>query len=101
MTAISKKSEIEKFKGLSSLLEECINSNKIITALDIAAERHKSLVNAIENDTLRSENKNDLIKEAMLVLSREKILARAKASVTRGNFIARKTAYQAYSSHEA
>ncbi len=96
MSDISLGMAIDNFEKLTSTLQECIHSQDIHGAVDLAQKRHDTLVSLLERSTFENGEKINCAQKALDHLHDEHILAKSYAKHDRSAFVARKTAYVAY-----
>ena len=96
MTDMSLNEALEAFTNLTETLQSCIKSQDIEGAVTLAQKRHDTLVDLLENSDMEQGVKMACAKTAISHLQNEHLLAKSSAHQDRSNFIARKSAYRAY-----
>ena len=96
MSDISLEAAIEAFEQLSTSLQECIHSRDISGAVDLAQQRHDTLVNLFEQPEFAYRKKINCARTALNHVNDERLLAKSSAKHDRSAFVARKSAYLAY-----
>ena len=96
MTDMSLNETLEAFKNLTETLQDCIKSRDIEGAVTLARKRHDTLVDLLENREIEQDAKIAYAKTALIHQQNEHLLVKSSAHQDRSNFIARKSAYRAY-----
>lgn len=97
MTNISLNEAVEAFTKLTATLQECIKTQDIEGAMALAEERHDALTVIFELSEIEQGEKVAFAQAALSHLRNEHLIAKSNAHQARSNFIARKSAYRAYS----
>ena len=101
MSDISLEAAIDAFEQLTSTLQECIHSRDISGAVDLAQQRHDTLVNLLEQSEFSDGKKINCARTALNHVHDERLLAESSAKHDRSAFVARKSAYIAYALNAA
>ena len=96
MSDISLESALDTFEKLTLTLQECIQSQDINGAVDLAQKRHDTLVSLLERPEFENGEKINCAQTALNHLHDEQLLAKCSAKQDRTAFVARKAAYLAY-----
>jgi short-subunit dehydrogenase involved in D-alanine esterification of teichoic acids len=97
MTNLSLKEAIDSFTELTETLQACIRSQNIQGAMDLAEKRHNNLKSVFENSGIEHNEKMSCAVTALKHLHKEQLVAKSNVKQHRLDFIARKSAYRAYS----
>jgi hypothetical protein len=101
MSDISLEAAIEAFEKLTTTLQECIHSRDINGAVDLAQQRHDTLVNLFERSEFATGKKINCARTALNHVHDERLLAKSHAKHDRSAFVTRKSAYLAYALNAA
>ena len=85
--------------SLNKALQDCVASQDIEKAIDLATQRQKALMEVFESaeyNTSNSANLEELAAKTLECLSQEKVLIKAQSSKKRNDFLLRKSAIKAY-----
>jgi hypothetical protein len=96
MIDMSLNEAIEAFTNLTKTLQDCIKSQDIEGAVALARKRHDTLIDLLERSKIEQGDKMACAKTALIHLHNERLVAKSSAHQDRSNFIARKSAYRAY-----
>ena len=96
MTGMPLNEAIEAFTNLTETLQDCIKLQDIEGAVTLARKRHDTLIDLLERSEIEKGDRMACAKTALIHLNNEHMLAKLSAHQERSNFIARKTAYRAY-----
>ena len=101
MTPDSIKEQSNTLASLNQALQECVASQDMDKAMDLALQRQKALIKifeCLENDPSNLENLKKISTETLECLSKEKVLIRNQSTKKRNDFLLRKNAIKAYMS---
>ena len=97
MSSTALQAALESFAKLTDTLQECIKSHDIVGAMALAKERHDALVNLLEDTNVDQTQRANCADATLEHLRKEQLLAKSNSDQNRSDFIARKSAYRAYS----
>ena len=101
MTPDSIKDQNDTLASLNQALQECVASQDMDKAMDLALQRQKALIKifeCLENDPSNLANLKKISTETLECLSKEKVLIRNQSTKKRNDFLLRKNAIKAYMS---
>lgn len=96
MTGTALQKALQSFTKLTDTLQECIKSQDMEGALALAKERHDALENLLEDANVDQTQRENCVHITLEHLQKEQLLAKSNSDKNRSNFIARRSAYRAY-----
>ena len=88
--------KFEMFSNLTKSLQNCMRSNRMEKALQVAEKRHQVLVSLLENAGLMSSERSEYAMKAMACVAKEQRMAKDNVSEKRSDFVSRINAFKAY-----